>query len=322
MAMLCRLRIMPIHVVLAIAILSGCQRGVSGAYMTKFTNGVALLQLVRTPDNHLTGQFVGLTLEADGKIDQKNANVAGAVDGETMILSTAGIFGIQGGTLSGNLNGSKLTLSGPQLTPVVLNRADLDEYQNEVKALNAKSRHILAVKANVELLNKIASTIIQMQELDAQVDLNLNRLPKAEERLHTITGQISGYVNRERQLTGNRNAAVERGQLDVAAYQASFATTQVHGSAQSLESALETNSRSVSAEVQGSGRWCGGAGSIDLMPAEIKARTTACDQLSRAAELYKQKAERLTRGLSHFEQIYAEESRVQQALLETADRLE
>src|SRR6266849_4443661 len=162
---------------LAALLMTGCQREISGTYMTKFPNAVVWLQLVKTPDNHLTGQFVGLTLEADGKIDQKNANVAGAVDGETMILSTAGIFGMQGGTLSGNLNGSKLTLSGPQLTPVVLNRAGLDEYQNEVKALNAKSRHIFAVKANVELLNKIASAIFQMQELDAQVDLKLSRLP-------------------------------------------------------------------------------------------------------------------------------------------------
>jgi hypothetical protein len=307
---------------LAALLMTGCHREVSGAYMAKFPNAVVWLQLVKTPDNHLTGQFVGLTLEADGKIDEKNANVAGAVDGETMILSTAGIFGVQGGTLSGNLNGNKLTLTGPQLAPVVLNRANLNEYQREVNALSVKSRHIFATKANVELLNKIDSTITQMQEFDAQVDLNLSKLLGAEEHLHAITAQISGYVNRERQLAGSPNTAVARGQLDVAAYQASITTTQLHNTAQSLQSALETSSRSMSAETEGLGRWCGGRGLVDLMPAEIQARATACDRLFRTADLYKQKAEALTHGLSHFEQIYAEESGIQEGLLHTADRLE
>jgi hypothetical protein len=142
-----RLRILPICIALGAILLTGCQRGVSGTYVAKFTNGVDWLQLVKTPDNHLSGQLVELTLQADGRIDQKNTTVAGAFDGGTVILSSAGIFGMQAGTLSGNLDGNKLTLTGQQLTPVVLNRSNFDEYQSEVKALNAKAQSILVLKS-------------------------------------------------------------------------------------------------------------------------------------------------------------------------------
>jgi hypothetical protein len=113
----------------------------------------------------LTGQFVELTLQPDGKVDQKNGTFGGAIDGETMILSIAGIFGMQAGTLSGNLDGNKLTLTGPQSAPVVLNRADFDEYQDEVKALNAKSQHILAAKNQQAFISGIDRVVSRMQQV-------------------------------------------------------------------------------------------------------------------------------------------------------------
>ena len=44
---------------------SGCRREISGTYLATDPNGAVWLQLVRTPDNHLTGQLAISTLKPD-----------------------------------------------------------------------------------------------------------------------------------------------------------------------------------------------------------------------------------------------------------------
>ncbi len=46
----------------ALILLSGCKKDVSGSYLANDKVAVCWLQLVRTPDNHLTGQMVSSVL--------------------------------------------------------------------------------------------------------------------------------------------------------------------------------------------------------------------------------------------------------------------
>src|SRR5580658_4882065 len=87
-------------IAVALAVLSGCQREISGKYIAKFSNGVYWLQLVRTPDNHLTGQLESSILGKEGTIDRNSVPVTGAVNAGNVTIS-ADLFGLPMVTLSG-----------------------------------------------------------------------------------------------------------------------------------------------------------------------------------------------------------------------------
>jgi len=313
------LHCVPIGLSLVLTLLCGCHRGASGTYMAKFANGVDWLQLVKTPDNHLTGQYVELTLQADGKVDQKNGTFGGAIDGENVILSIAGIFGMQGGTLSGTLDGNKLTLTGPRLAPVILNRADFDEYQGEVKALHAKSQHILSAKNQQDLISGIDRVVSRMQQVALEADTRLIEFPKAEERYHAVTARVTEYTNRERELGRNPSTGVARSELDVAANQVSLATEELHNSLQSLRFSVQANVQGLAPEVDGLERGCRAVVPPgDLTSLQTSSRNAACKNLFRVDASYRHSVDAVVHGLIHLEDAYQRESHIQQGLLQAA----
>ena len=54
-----------------VLLMTGCQRNVSGFYLSSDKNTVVWLQIVRTPDNRLSGQLAASVLKRDGSIEQK-----------------------------------------------------------------------------------------------------------------------------------------------------------------------------------------------------------------------------------------------------------
>ncbi|HZB87146.1 MAG TPA: hypothetical protein VE291_00660 [Terracidiphilus sp.] len=118
-----------ICLVAGILLLSACQRDISGSYLAADSNAICWLQIVRTPDNHLSGQIVASVLKSDGNIQRTSTSVTGAVDGENVTISGNGLLGLGSFTLSGLLSGNQLTLSEVQPAPLVLKKATLDEFQ-------------------------------------------------------------------------------------------------------------------------------------------------------------------------------------------------
>ena len=318
-----RLSISPMVITLVLTLTTGCHRGVSGGYMAKFTNGVDWLQLVKTPDNHLTGQFVELTMQADGKIDQKNGTFTGAIDGETIILLITGIFGMQSGTLSGNLNGNKLTLTGPVSSPAVLNRADFDEYQREVKALNGEAQRIIsqkaadqrAVQAQENFMAETSRVLQLMQEFDSKADVHLSKFPGAEEGLHAITAKMAEYVNRERQLDGD----IARSQLGAVWNEGSLAMDQLHDSIQSLQQTLGSVVQPIAVEAANLQQTCRNVPAITRE--QWEGDKAACDRLAGVDGPFRVKLNAMTGGLAHLQDVYKQEREVQRGLLQAAGRL-
>jgi hypothetical protein len=319
--------------VAAVIPLSGCQREISGTYVAKFTDGVCWLQLVRTPDNHLTGQLEALILGADGRIERKAVPVTGAVNAGNVTISASSLFGLQVVTLSGTLDGNKLTLMGVQPNPVVLTRSDLGEYQRQVTALNVQSQRIVAARDAAVVrerneriqrntISEIDRVLGGMQTFDSEADVHLSRFPGAEQRYRAITAKMTEYVDRERQLTGGPSAAVARGQLSVAATRASIATIQLHNSARSLQSLFQTNVQPLAAEATDLEQGCRAAPPSDLTPAQKDARNAACRRLLLADALFREKFAAMEAGLVHLEQVYAKESTAQQSLLQSAQRMQ
>src|SRR5258708_6920626 len=129
--------------------LGGCwQHNISGKYIAKSTNEISLLQLVETPDGHITGQLETQILKEDGKIEYHNLSVTGAADGENVSLSFKSSpipFTI---TAFGTLNGNRFILTGgfSGIRQVVMVRSNLADYQEQVSSLNTQSQNILVAK--------------------------------------------------------------------------------------------------------------------------------------------------------------------------------
>jgi hypothetical protein len=246
------MRRLSLSVIAVLVLLTGCKRDISGTYLVSDNYTVVSLQLVRTPDNHLTGQLAASVMKPDGSIDRKSAPITGAVDGENVTLSGSRLFGLETLTLSGTLEGDKLTLTGAQPTPMILTRSSLTQYQSQMAALDAKSQNILAAKAAAQsrqrtedaqqnFVSQIDMLIGNMQRFDSEADVHLNRFPNVEKGYQAITAKMNGYVERERQLAGNPNASNTRYQLSNAATQASFVTNQVPYQGESLQSTFDNN---------------------------------------------------------------------------------
>jgi hypothetical protein len=320
------MRRLSLCVIAVFVLLTGCKRDISGTYLASDNSTVVWLQLVKTPDNHLSGQLAASVMKPDGSIDRKSVAVTGAVDGENVTLTATGFLGLQTTTLSGTFEDSNLTLTGVEPTPFVLKRSSLADYEAQVSALNARSQNIIASKAAAEsrqrteraqmnFVAQIDQLIANMQRFDSEADVHLGRFPNIEKGYEGITAKVNGYVERERQLTGSPNAAVARSQLSVDATQASLATDQLHNQGELFQSTFETNVKPIAAEVTTFEQRCQTVPPDD----EIKA---ACVRLVNAAPPFRERYNAIEAGLAHLEQVYMQEHNTQQRLLQAAQRLQ
>jgi hypothetical protein len=320
---------------IALAVLCGCQHDISGTYIVSDSGSVVWLQLVRTPDNHLTGQLAVSVLKPDGTVDQKSAPITGAVDGENVSLTATGLFGLQATALSGTLNGDTLTLTGSQAQPFVLKRSSLTVYQAQMNELNSRAQTILAAKASAGaaqrteraqrgFVDAVDHLVAHMQRIDSASDVRLGRFPAVEKRYQAITAKINAYVERERRLSGNPNASVDRSGLYVDANQAALDTNLLHLDVQSVQQDFETNAKPVADDAASFENGCRNfdAEHDGLTPTETEAHNAACSRLFEALPVFRQRYDALRAGLAHLEQVYTQENNAQQALLQTAEKLE
>jgi hypothetical protein len=323
------------HAVFALILMVGCQRSISGSYLAGDKSATVWLQVVRTPDNHLTGQMAANVLKPDGTIEQNSASITGAVDGDNVTIQGSRFFGFESFVFSGTLSGNVLTLTGAQSTPLTFTRSTPAEFQAKVAELNAQSKSIIQAKAAAQtqlgtleaerqFVAKIDRLIGRMQQFNSQADVHLRRFPSAEKAYEGITAKVGAYVARERQLAGNPNAEVTHGQLSVAANQASMQTEQMHSQGESLQSSLETNIKPMADQATAFEQQCHAVSqnSGNLTPEEIQNVNAACGRLESAVTLFRQKFSAMSAGLADLEQVYQREQNTQQGLIKESERLE
>jgi hypothetical protein len=318
--------------VAVVVLLSGCKKDISGTYLSSDGATIVWLQLVRTPDNHLTGQLAASLLKVDGGVDRRSVSVTGAVDGENVTLTGHGLLGLQTDSLSGTFESGKLTLTGVQPTPIILTRSALSDYQSQVATLDAKSQSILTAKAAAQsrqrtedaernFVSQINVLIGNMQRFNSQADVHLGRFPNVEKGYQGFTAKMNEYVERERQLASNPNAGVARSQLVVNANQVVLATDRLHMQGAALESTLETNVKPMADYLSVLEQKCSETAN-GLTAGQADANKAACGCLSDAAVPFREKYNATVAGLAHLEQVYTNESKAQQTLLQTADKLQ
>lgn len=321
-------------------LLSGCRKNsVSGSYITKDAHGVMLLQLVETPDHRLSGQLIWSETGTNGKIIQSSTSLTGAVDGENITLQTNTLFGLSNKAISGTFNGDSLTLTAADLPAATLSRVNIATYQAQLseqekqargtavanqaeqlrqrqaqQAEDVRQRQIQQQQRTVAQINETAD---HMEHFLAEVDSRLNLLPDAEKRYEAITDKVSGYVSRERSLAGPRYA-VERGQLDGEAYQASMATDQELYTIQSIGWSLHNNITPLVNNASELETRCRQGGFSSLGADE----SNACERLGKVSPDFEQKYQAIVAALTHADAVYKQQKARQQALLQEADKLE
>lgn len=312
----------------ALLAFGGCShKDVSGAYIAKDAASTAWLQIVRTPDNHLTGQMIVSKIEANGTVDRESVNLSGAVNGDSLTLTTEGLLGLGSKTMSGTFDGDRLSLMGTGGT-VTLTRTSLSGYQAVTKELDThaqsvKVSHDAAVKqqqaahAEEAFSNGVGRLIEQMQQFNAQADVHLSKLPNAETRYNDLTNKMQQVINKERQLGSNENTSYARSQLVYGANQLSYATEQVHYSVQSVESSLIADGKPLFERAGILARECSQGVNITSQP-----QKDACDRFMNANPTFQDRYRSMVAELGHLEQVYKAQTLTQQGLLKTAERLE
>lgn len=326
---------LPVCSVFAVVLMAACHSNISGSYLASDNSAVVWLQVVRTPDNHLTGQLAANVLKPGGTIEQNSVSISGAVDGENVTIQGSRFFGLDTFVLSGTLRGNLLTLTGAQSVPLTFTRSTPAEFQAKVAALNARSKSIVQAKAvaqsqqrtfqaQTNFVAQIDQLIRRIAQLDSEADVHLGRFPGVEKAYEGITARVGEYVARERQLAGKPNAAVARGQFSVAANQASIQTDQMHYQGESLQSSLETNVKPIADQATTFEQQCHAVSqnSGNLTPAEVQNVNAACDRLESAVTPFRQKFSAMSDGLAHLEQVYQREHDAQQRLIQESERLE
>lgn len=303
----------------------GCQHDISGTYVASDNSGVVSVQLVRTPDNHLTGQFTLAQLKPDGNVDRKSVTVNGAVDGENVSLTSAGVLGFQSITLAGTLKDGTLTLSGPEALPIVLKRSSLNDYQAQMAVLDSHSRQLLAAKAAAmsrdraerdqrEFVAEINRLVNDMQNFEQRADTDIEKkIPATERRYESITAKVRGYVDRERRLAGNPDAAVDRSGLASDAQVAAIDTGLLHSDVQLAKSSLDMDVKPLLEQTARLQAICSSGTTVS---------NGDCVRLSSGIPPFRGKYAALTNGLEHLEQVYLREADVQKGLIQTAEKLE
>jgi hypothetical protein len=103
--------------------------------MAQFSNGVCWLQIVETPDKHISGQFESLILNEDGKIEATDLPVVGAADDKdvTLSLGETTLF-TRAISASGTLSWGELKITGPfsgnQPFTATFRRSSTEEFES------------------------------------------------------------------------------------------------------------------------------------------------------------------------------------------------
>jgi len=313
-----------------ITALAGCgPKSISGGYLGKSPGTVVWLQLVETPDKHITGQLNTTSIDKNGKLLYITAPVTGAVDGESISLSFRRDALLAATVqLAGTVNGDTLNLrGGPTGEEVILHRAKDDELTAEKQELAAQSQRFLAAKAEAaqradaarrekQQLDEVRSLTQSVTRLNADVPRRVAQLLTAEKAYADITAKMRKLVQRQQALAGNPGAGVARNDVVVNLNQNLVNSNQAHISANWAAQSLRTDIKPVIDRLTAAEQSCHQAG------AAASPANEACQALLAVAPAAGLNAQAANSAIARVEAAYARERSQQEELFRTAQQLQ
>ena len=317
-------------IALSIAFTAFAKQDVTGRYLSKFSDGVYWLQIVKTPDGRVSGELDSTSVSSDGKIVYTSQAVSGAADGTALSLTIGHTTILQSAlTSSGTLSDNKIALTighdGRPPSKLVLTRATDDEYQVQLKALSDLSTKVRAAKSEREFVAGVHQLIDQLNKFKLTANAHITKLPEAEQRYLAITQRMTELLSQERQLAGSPRESVARSQLDVAINQGSVATSQLHVQIQSVQTEYRTRALPLMQQLSRTGQTCHRAhrptSDNPIQPGN-EAWNSTCLALFEAEDSFTPSANQLKDMLAKLEEVYKREQAKQEQILEEAQRLE
>ncbi|WP_162634340.1 hypothetical protein [Ralstonia sp. GX3-BWBA] len=313
-----------------LTVLTGCgPKSVSGGYLGKTPGTVVWLQLVETPDKHITGQLNTSTIDKDGKLLYITAPVTGAVDGQSISLSVKrDVLLAATVQLGGTVNGDTLNLrGGPTGDEVILHRAKDDEFAADKQELAEQSQRFLAAKAEAEQraetarrekqqLDEVRSLTQSVNRMNADLPRRVAQLLTAEKAYADITTKMRGLVRRQQELAGNPGAFVARTQVVVNLNQNLVNSNQAHISAGWAAQSLRTDIKPVIDRLTTAEQTCHRAGAAGSSANE------ACQALLAVAPAADLNAQAANSAIARVEAAYDRERSQQEELFRTAQELQ
>lgn len=313
---------------------SALANGISGTYVGKGDNIAVLIQIVQTNDGNLTGRYEQVVLQPNGKIDDMNAAIVGATDGQTVAVTinpngflTGNIVvsgTIQGGMLhiTGGGNGSNLTLN--------LLKSDEAEFRSQVAILNKKANEINdfrmrldAEKSATEARERIeqqkrdfigkANELIQsMQDKNKRIDKALEYLLQKEAQYHAIMSKARSYLERVQRLPGYNNGNL-RNQVIAAMNKGVADTNHIYSEVQYVKDSYRTNIMPILEELAQATHNC---------PAQDEMVNDACHKLHDPGEAFRAKCKAVVDVLNRLEKTYQTEQAEQLTIISKASQIQ
>lgn len=335
-------------IVLAFCGLAACgDKSLSGTYIAKFANGVGLLQLIETPDKHVTGQLQTVA-NIEGAVQKVSYTVTGAVDGNNVSLSLQPtVLLAQPIPMAGSFTSAALTLTGmlASAEPVTrtFTRGEIKDFEALVSETNEQAAALRAIKASEAARRRDAEAAVAARDkalkqerdfvtgLDALVarigrfngaaDTVLAKIPAVEQNFRAITAKMAEYLKRERSLVGMPNAGVARSQISVAMNQGLISTDQLHIRIQPTLWDFQNNAVPLSKQVIEAENACqqGATRTVDPEPAN---RAAACRRFLASSSVFAPKCNALSEQLGQLEAVYRQEHDSQQRMVQEALRIE
>jgi len=322
---------------LAIPIAPASAEDLSGTYIGKASNGAFLVQLVETSDGHLTGRYEQVLLQPGGKIDDMNAVITGAVDGQTVVVTIKPSEFLSGTiAASGTIEGRLLRLSGGGnggSLNLNLLRSDEGDFRAQVAALTEQARQInnarlqqeagqRQAKIEADQLANLQSLTQRMFVFTTKAAAMLPKFAPVEQRYHDITQRMRGALAREQSIYGGGQASVARGQISVAINQAAIEANQIHIGVGSSYQTFDSSSGQLNRESAGASQGCRGAhvatGAAPI-PVGYETQNAACLRFFDVAKDYEQRVSDLRAAFSKAETIWNAERREQDQIVQASN---
>lgn len=311
--------------------------GLSGTYVGKASNGAFLVQIVETAGGHLTGRYEQVVVQPDGKIDDMNATITGAADGQTVVVTIKPNEFLSGNmAASGTIEGRLLHLTGGgdggSLTLDLL-KSDEADFRAQVATLTEQSRQINDARARQEasqrqakfaadLLAKLKNLTDLMSAFTAKADVELPKFEPVEQAYRDITRRMRDALAREQSIYGGWQAAVARGQISVAINQAAIQANQLHINVQSAYQSFDFNAGPLLHESPSMGQSCHrahAATDANPIPAGDEDWNAACLRFFTVDKKFRQRVSDLWAAFTQIEGVWNTERREQDEIVQASN---
>lgn len=305
--------------IIGVMFLSGCGQDISGKYLAKFPDGVMLLQLVETPGHQLIGQIDSVTLRGNGSINSSSTKISGTINGKDISLSMS-MLGIFSKAASGTVESGKISLLGLFDQQIVtFEKSDLNQYNLQVEALQARSQQALATKADAQarakavenernILGEARQLSVRIDKFNTSLSDYFTKLPEAEQRYQVITKKMQEYFEKQQKISGDQIPQISaRHELASAIREGLSKTNSIHNDVTSFENEFLHTSEKLSSKTN----------EITAACKQISTSSLECEKLQSVLPRYYSYIDGMTKLLARldatFKREIAQQKKIEQA---------